>query len=228
MDDQVRKKKTIILLLGAAFLMGLVGVLPVHSGIRAVVMGDSLPAETVIVRAATASPAAQLPPTSTSLVAAVTPTPLPPTATPEPTKSLATPTPLPPTATLEPTKSPATPTPPPPTRTPAPTPTVSPPATVAITAPVDGADVETSGLAIEGTAPAGSTVVIYDGKEVLGTVTAGDDGRWRYTLSLPWAEGEHILTVRVRDQAQVGEPSEAIKVTALGHRLPVTGGETSD
>ena len=196
MDDQVRKKKTIILLLGAAFLMGLVGVLPVHSGIRAVVMGDSLPAETAIVRAATASPTAQLPPTSTPLVAAVTPTLLPPTATPEPTKVPATPTP--------------------------------PPATVAITAPVDGADVETSGLEIEGTAPAGSTVVIYDGKEVLGTVTAGDDGRWRYTLSLPWAEGEHILTVRVRDQAQVGEPSEAIKVTALGHRLPVTGGETSD
>jgi hypothetical protein len=107
-----------------------------------------------------------------------------------------------------------------------PTATAAPEVVVAITTPADGADVDPSELVIEGTAPAGSTVVLYDGKEELATVTADDDGQWQYTLSLPWAEGKHVLTVRVRDGEQASEPSEAIEVTALGHRLPVTGGET--
>ena len=107
-----------------------------------------------------------------------------------------------------------------------PTPAASTAVTVAITSPVDGADVDPSGLVLEGTAPAGSTVVIYDGETVLDTVVADEDGRWQYTLSLAWAEGEHVLTIQVQDGEQVVQVSEAITVTALGHRLPVTGSET--
>lgn len=239
MDDQVRKKKTIILLLGAAFLMVLVGILPAHGEIRAVVMGDSFPAGTAIVQAATATPTetvvtvASATATSTSTVVDMaSPTASPTAAQPTSTPLVSTPTAtlVPPTATLTPTEVPPTPTPttPPPTHTPVPTPTASPAITVAITAPVDGADVEPSGLVIEGTAPAGSTVVIYDGQEVLDTVIADDDGRWQYTLSRMWDEGEHILTAQVRDEEQDGELSKAVTVTALGHRLPVTGSETTE
>ncbi|WP_142793928.1 Ig-like domain-containing protein, partial [Klebsiella pneumoniae] len=34
---------------------------------------------------------------------------------------------------------------------------------------------------LNGTAEAGSTVTIYDGDTVLGTVVAGEDGRWSFT-----------------------------------------------
>ncbi|WP_268001568.1 Ig-like domain-containing protein [Klebsiella oxytoca] len=41
---------------------------------------------------------------------------------------------------------------------------------------------------MSGTAEAGATVTIYDGDTVLGTVVAGEDGRWSLTHLMRWTK----------------------------------------
>ncbi|MCY3428318.1 hypothetical protein KQJ77_12045 [Klebsiella oxytoca] len=41
---------------------------------------------------------------------------------------------------------------------------------------------------LSGTAEAGATVTIYDGDTVLGTVVAGEDGRWSLTHLMRWTK----------------------------------------
>ncbi|WP_417441374.1 Ig-like domain-containing protein, partial [Klebsiella oxytoca] len=47
-------------------------------------------------------------------------------------------------------------------------------------------------------AEAGATVTIYDGDTVLGTVVAGEDGRWSFTPDT-LNEGDHRLSTTVTD-----------------------------
>ncbi|EPH1407499.1 Ig-like domain-containing protein, partial [Klebsiella oxytoca] len=98
--------------------------------------------------------------------------------------------------------------------------------------------------ALSGTAEAGATVTIYDGDTVLGTVVAGEDGRWSYT---PEAldEGSHSLSTTVTDKAgNVSERSPAFELTidttapsasapevtddVAGHTGPLTSGDLTN
>ncbi|WP_228307020.1 Ig-like domain-containing protein, partial [Klebsiella oxytoca] len=66
---------------------------------------------------------------------------------------------------------------------------------------------------LSGTAEAGATVTIYDGETVLGTVVAGEDGRWSYTPDA-LDEGSHSLSTTVTDKAgNVSERSPAFELT---------------
>nr|EKY0607305.1 Ig-like domain repeat protein [Klebsiella oxytoca] len=67
--------------------------------------------------------------------------------------------------------------------------------------------------ALSGTAEAGATVTIYDGDTVLGTVVAGEDGRWSFTPDA-LDEGSHSLSTTVTDLAgNVSEHSPAFELT---------------
>ncbi|MCT4703349.1 Ig-like domain-containing protein [Enterobacteriaceae bacterium H20N1] len=57
-----------------------------------------------------------------------------------------------------------------------------------------------------GTATPGTVVSIYDGDNVLGTVTADNDGNWNYTLTTNLVDGEHNISVTSTDAA--GNESE--------------------
>ncbi len=66
---------------------------------------------------------------------------------------------------------------------------------------------------LSGTAEAGTRVTIRDGDTVIGRVTAGQDGTWRFTPATALSDGEHVLTVRAEDPAgNVSVPSEAFHV----------------
>ncbi|MDU4658473.1 MAG: Ig-like domain-containing protein [Klebsiella oxytoca] len=65
---------------------------------------------------------------------------------------------------------------------------------------------------LSGTAEAGATVTIYDGDTVLGTVVAGEDGRWSFTPDT-LDEGSHSLSTTVTDKA--GNVSERSPVFEL-------------
>ena len=67
---------------------------------------------------------------------------------------------------------------------------------------------------VSGTAEAGSIVTVYNNGEVLGSVTAGSDGGWRFTPDAPLAEGDYSLTTRVTDAAgNTGAASSAYNFT---------------
>ncbi|HHS9652741.1 TPA: Ig-like domain-containing protein, partial [Klebsiella oxytoca] len=76
--------------------------------------------------------------------------------------------------------------------------------------------------ALSGTAEAGATVTIYDGDTVLGTVVAGEDGRWSYTPDA-LDEGSHSLSTTVTDKAgNVSERSPAFEITVDTTVTPVS------
>ncbi len=81
--------------------------------------------------------------------------------------------------------------------------------------PVDEAGAtNTTTPVLSGTAEAGSLVTVYNNGEVLGSVTAGDDGNWRFTPDAPLAEGNYSLTTRVTDTAgNTGAASPAYSFT---------------
>ncbi|WP_447865519.1 Ig-like domain-containing protein, partial [Klebsiella oxytoca] len=55
-----------------------------------------------------------------------------------------------------------------------------------------------TGPLASGDLTAGATVTIYDGDTVLGTVVAGEDGRWTFTPDT-LNEGDHSLSTTVTD-----------------------------
>ncbi|HEJ8506393.1 TPA: adhesin, partial [Klebsiella oxytoca] len=82
--------------------------------------------------------------------------------------------------------------------------------------------------ALSGTAEAGATVTIYDGDTVLGTVVAGEDGRWSYTPDA-LDEGSHSLSTTVTDKAgNVSERSPAFELTVDTVVTPVGGLQVTD
>ncbi len=54
---------------------------------------------------------------------------------------------------------------------------------------------------VHGTAQPGYTVSVYDGDVLLGTTTANENGRWRFTPEVDLAEGEHQLSATATDAA---------------------------
>ncbi|HBU6432100.1 TPA: Ig-like domain repeat protein, partial [Klebsiella oxytoca] len=82
--------------------------------------------------------------------------------------------------------------------------------------------------ALSGTAEAGSTVTIYDGDTVLGTVVAGEDGRWTFTPDT-LNEGDHSLSTTVTDKAgNVSERSPAFEITVDTTVTPVSDLQVTD
>ncbi|MEZ3500634.1 Ig-like domain-containing protein [Pantoea sp. KPR_PJ] len=66
---------------------------------------------------------------------------------------------------------------------------------------------------LSGSAEPGSLVTVSDGDNVLGSVTADQDGNWRYTTP-ELDEGEHSLTATVTDAAgNVSAPSAPVLIT---------------
>ena len=81
------------------------------------------------------------------------------------------------------------------------------------------------GDVLSGTAPAGSRVRIYDGDTLIGTTTAGANGKWRFKLPKNLAAGQHVFRAAVLDQAEAPvshSPSVPLKVVPPA-TLPVTG-----
>ncbi|HHT0133428.1 TPA: Ig-like domain-containing protein, partial [Klebsiella michiganensis] len=74
----------------------------------------------------------------------------------------------------------------------------------------------------------GSTVTIYDGDTVLGTVVAGEDGRWSFTPA-SLEEGAHSLSTTVTDKAgNVSEHSPAFELTVDTIVNPVSDLQVTD
>jgi hypothetical protein len=233
-DNEVRKRKLVVIFLGVILLALLLAAMPAQRAVWQVVMGlTPSPPATAVVQVPTATATATTVPTATSTPS---PTPVPATATPTPVPATATatatPTPVPATAT-----STATPTPEPPT--PTPTPTLDPsvvhpvpkgvlPVTDELDAPVITSpeeDLETTEteVTIEGTAPANARVVVYDSQFPLGMVVADDDGKWQYEPPEPWSEAEHVIVARTTDGDRLSQPSDPVRVVVVGERLPITG-----
>jgi len=70
-----------------------------------------------------------------------------------------------------------------------------------VAAPAEGAVLNTNKPALTGTAEAGSKVTLYRAGSTLGTVTPGEDGRWRFVPADALAEGVQQLTAKATDAA---------------------------
>lgn len=77
---------------------------------------------------------------------------------------------------------------------------VTPPA-VAITEPADGSTTRDRLPVIRGTAEPGAKVVVTIDGEVVGEVTAGEDGTWELGLTTALEDGEHEVTATATDAA---------------------------
>ncbi|MCG7390081.1 Ig-like domain-containing protein [Pantoea sp. ACRSB] len=75
---------------------------------------------------------------------------------------------------------------------------------------------------LSGQAEAGATVSVYDSSTLLGTVTAGADGVWRFTTPT-LSNGSHSLTATVTDAAgNVSAPTTAIVINVAAGLPPAT------
>jgi hypothetical protein len=211
-EDEVRKKKTLIVVLAfllIPLLVGLYAATGPEGGLIAGVTPTALLSPSAV---ATATPPIPTPTaTATPLATATaeaTATPLstPTSVQPEPT--------VPPTATsvaLEPT----------------PTPTVVP--TVPLTAPVittppDGSLLKDDRPTIAGAGPLKTTIQVYDDGSLVGTAAADAQGDWALVADEPLEPGEHTVTAVASDEAgRTSDPSAVVTFTVVIERLPVTG-----
>jgi hypothetical protein len=230
-EDEVRKKKTLILVLAfllIPLLLGLYAAVGPEGGLiagatpTALLSPSAVATATVPVPAftATATPTASATPVAKATATPVsTPTPVPPepTATPVATLIALEPTPTASAtpvakATATPVSTP-TPVPPEPTATPVatlvaleptPTPTVALTATLAapvVTTPPDGSVLKDDRPTIAGTAPPNTTVQVYDDGSLVGTATADAQGDWSLVPGEPLEPGERAVTAVASDDA---------------------------
>lgn len=211
-EDEVRKKKTLVLVV--AFLL-----IPVLLGLYAVTgpEGRLIAGVTPTVLPSPSAVATVTPPLPTS-AATATPSA---TATAEATATpISTPTPVPPEPTATPTAVSVA-------LEPTPTPTVVPIAPLAapvITTPPDGSVLKDDRPTIGGTAPPNTTVQVYDDGTLVGTTAADTQGDWALIVDAPLGPGEHIVTAVASDDAgRTSAPSVAVTFTVAIERLPVTG-----
>ena len=241
-EEEVRKKKTLVL--AVAFLLlpvllGLYAATGPEGGLVAGATPTALSSPSAVATATLPVPtsAAKATPTASAMpVAKATATPVPPeqTVTP-PATSVALG--ITPTASATPVaKATATPVPPEPTAThtaapvalgPTPTPTVVPTVPLAapvITTPPDGSVFKDDRPTIAGTAPPNTTVQLYDDETPVGTAAADDQGNWALVMDEPLEPGEHTVTAVASDEAgSKSSPSETVTLIVAIERLPTTG-----
>jgi hypothetical protein len=211
-EDEVRKKKTLIVVLAfllIPLLLGLYAATGLEGGLIAGVAPTALLSPSAVATATppVPTPTATATPSATATAeATATPLPTPTPVRPEPT--------VPPTATsvaLEPT----------------PTPTVAP--TVPLTAPVittppDGSLLKDDRPTIAGAAPPKTTIQVYDDGSLVGTAAADAQGDWALVADEPLEPGEHTVTAVASDEAgRTSDPSAVVTFTVVIERLPVTG-----
>mgnify|MGYP001042412995 CR=1 FL=1 len=234
-EDEVRKKKTLVLVVAFLLipvLLGLYAVTGPEGGLIAGVTPTTLPSPSAVVTVTPPLPTSTATATPSATATAEA------TATPPVPAATATATPSA-TATAEATATPVstpTPVPPEPTATPTavsvaleptPTPTVVPIAPLAapvITTPPDGSVLKDDRPTIGGTAPPNTTVQVYDDGTLVGTTAADTQGDWALVADAPLGPGEHIVTAVASDDAgRTSAPSVAVTFTVAIERLPVTG-----
>lgn len=236
-EDEVRKKKTLVLLLAFLLIPALLGLYAVtgpEGGLIGRVTPTALPSPGAV--AATTAPGPTVAPTSVALGPTFTPTvtslvptlvvPLTPSEGVTPVAKataapLSTPAPVPSKPTATPTTVPVALAP---TTAPTVVP-IAPLAAPAITTPQDGSVLKDGRPTISGTAPPHATVQVYDDGALLGTATAGAQGDWTLLPGEPLGSGEHTVTAVASDEAgRTSDPSAAVTFTVAIERLPVVGG----
>ena len=231
-EDEVRKKKTLILVLAfllIPLLLGLYAAVGPEGGLiagatpTALLSPSAVATATVPVPAftATATPTASATPMAKATATPVsTPTPVPPEPTATPVATL---------VALEPTATPAATSV---ALEPTATPTVAPTATLAapvVTTPPDGSVLKDDQPTIAGTAPPNTTVQVYDDGSLVGTATADAQGDWSLVPGEPLEPGERAVTAVASDEAgRTSAPSGAVTFTVVIEHLPVTGGSWSE
>jgi len=211
-EDEVRKKKTLIVVLAFLLISLLLG-LYAATGPEGVLIAGLTPT-------ALPSPAAvaTVTPPVPTLTATATPSA---TATAEATATpLSTPTPVRPEPTATPTAVSVA-------LEPTPTPTViaiAPLAAPVITTPPDGSVLKDDRPTIAGAAPPNTTVQVYDDGSLAGTAAADAQGDWALVADEPLEPGEHTVTAVASDDAgRTSDPSVAVTFAIAIERLPVTG-----
>jgi hypothetical protein len=244
-EDEVRKKKTLILVLAfllIPLLLGLYAAVGPEGGLiagatpTALLSPSAVATATVPVPAftATATPTASATPVAKATATPVsTPTPVPPepSATPVATSAALEPsaTPVVTSVALEPTATPVVTSV---ALEPTATPTVALTATLAapvVTTPPDGSVLKDDQPTIAGTAPLNTTVQVYDDGSLVGTATADAQGDWAWVPGEPLEPGEHAVTAVASDESgRTSAPSGAVTLTVVIEHLPVTGGSWSE
>ena len=91
----------------------------------------------------------------------------------------------------------------------------------AITGPIaNGGVTDDSTPTLTGQAEAGSKVTVYDNGAILGTVTAGPDGKWSYTPTTGISEGEHKFTADATDKAGNTSPKSDVFTLTTDYTPP--------
>jgi hypothetical protein len=236
-EDEVRKKKTLVLVLAFMLipvLLGLYAATGPEGGLIAGVTPTALPSPSAVVTATSPlpTPTATATPSATATAEATATPPVPAaTATAMPTASatpvaeatatpVSTPTPVRPEPTVPPTATSVA-------LEPTPTPTVVPTVPLAapvITTPPDGSALKDDRPTIAGAAPPNATVQVYDDGSLVGTAAADTEGDWALVADEPLEPGEHTVTAVASDDAgRTSDPSAVVTFTVVIERLPVTG-----
>lgn len=213
-EDEVRKKKTWVLVLAFLLipvLLGLYAATGPEGGPIAGATPTALPSPSAVVTVTTLLPtltATATPSASATRVAQATATPL------------STPTPVPPQPKVTPTVVPVA-------IEPTPALTVVPIAPLVapvITTPPGGSVLKDDRPTIAGAAPPNTTVQVYDDGTLVGAVAADARGDWILVADKPLEPGEHTVTAVASDEAgRTSAPSAAVTFTVVIERLPVTG-----
>jgi hypothetical protein len=211
-EDEVRKKKTLIVVLAfllIPLLVGLYAATGPEGGLIAGVTPTALLSPSAV---ATATPPVPTPTATATPLA---------TATAEATATpLSTPTPVRPEPTVPPTATAIA-------LEPTPTPTVVPTAPLTapvITTPPDGSLLKDDRPTIAGAAPPDTTIQVYDDGSLVGTAAADAQGDWALVADEPLEPGEHTVTAVASDEAgRTSDPSAVVTFTVVIERLPVTG-----
>lgn len=80
---------------------------------------------------------------------------------------------------------------------------------------------------VHGTAQPGYTVSVYDGDVLLGTTTADENGRWRFTPEVDLAEGEHQLSATATDAAGNISPQTGVYPIIIDTTPPENSGDNT-
>lgn len=87
----------------------------------------------------------------------------------------------------------------------------------------NGGIIDDGSVKVEGTGRALSVINIYDGTTLIGSTTAGTDGKWSYLHDSNYSSGFHSITAREVKSAGVSDPSNEARFTLVGTGKPGEG-----